>query len=169
MLHKWQSILQIIAVIIVLAFKILFKSLIHIIKDRTNLHLELWNNQTVPVVLPSQNSRKIIAWANIWQMHLFIDSGMWWSMMNKNLHNFHISFPGSQVNRKITFVVCYICWCLILKQFENYVPRKEKNQKNITEKKTCWIIQILLKRYKSILDIGRQLRDIFQGTETKNI
>ena len=63
-------------------------------------------------------------------MHLFIDSGMWWSMMNKNLHNFHISFPGSQVNRKITFVVCYICWGLILKQFENYVPKKEKKKYN---------------------------------------
>lgn len=76
-----------------------------------------------------KNSRQNTAWANAWQVHLFIDSGMRWSMMNENLHNFLVSFPSSQVNGKIALVVCYVCWCLILKQFENYFPKKKKKKK----------------------------------------
>lgn len=48
-------------------------------------------------------------------LHLFIHSGVWWSMMDENLHNIYISSPSSQVNRKVTFIICYIGWCFILK------------------------------------------------------
>lgn len=47
--------------------------------------------------------------------YLLIHSGVWWSMMDENLHNIYISPPSSQVNRKVTFIICYISWCFILK------------------------------------------------------
>jgi hypothetical protein len=59
------------------------------------------------------------------------------SVMDEDLHNLHVSFPGSQVNGEVTLVVCYIGGCLVLQQFENYVPEEEVNErKETTEKKT---------------------------------
>lgn len=51
------------------------------------------------------------------------------SVVDEDLHDLHVSSPGSQVDGEVAFVVRNVCRCLVLKELENYVPEGKRKQR----------------------------------------
>ena len=56
-------------------------------------------------------------------------------MVDENLHDLHVPFPGSQVNGEVALVVRHIGRRLVLKQFENDVPEEKVNKRKENNRK----------------------------------